>query len=161
MIFLTKGKVPNIVSSIVGLCIAAFVYFYSNTFPKIKSMAIGPDFFPKMLAIGLALMSLFLLITALTSRFQRGFGTLSVKDKGVQRILICLAATIVFAWLIKRLGFIPSSALYMYFMCYVLGMRKHIMMIIISIAVPVVIALSFQYGLKIFLPAGILESILF
>jgi len=156
-----KGKLANLIAGIVGLALAAFIYFYANTFPNAVNELIGPDFFPKLMATGLAIATVCHLITTMLTKVPKDFGPLSPADPGVRRILFCLLGTIVFAFLIKPLGFIPSSALFMFGICYLLGMRKYVMMAAVSICVPLVVALGFQYGLKIFLPPGILEPILY
>lgn len=155
-----KGKLANIVAGLIGLAFAGFVYFYSNTFPVVDAASLGPDFFPKLLAIGMAIFTVAHLVITITSDIPHDFGTLSLKDPGVRRIVWCLLATIAFAYIMKPVGFIIGGIIFMFVVCYILGMRKYPLMITVSIIIPIAVYSLFRYALKIFLPAGILKNIL-
>ena len=84
-------KTADIISAIIGLLLSAYVWIASASFPQDVVMKIGPDFFPRIIAVAMAIASLFLLVQALTNKTpEEAVQTLNLKDAGILRALAFL-----------------------------------------------------------------------
>lgn len=158
---MSKNKIFNLVSGCIAIAFSAGVWYVSSSFPEDRNVTINSDFFPKILAAALILSSLCMMATTLFGKKEETFGTISLKDKGVQRSLLCLVATILCAVLMTSLSFIIAGALYIFAIMVLLGYRKWIPMVLISAAVSIGIFLIFRHLLGITLPLGILRPLFY
>lgn len=118
-------------------------------------MNVGPAFFPRVLAAGLMTFSLLLIIQNLfLVSSEDGEKRFDIKDPGVHRAAVALAATIVYGIGMSFLGFIIMTVLYLLFMMYLMKMRKWIFMAGVSVAVSLTVYLVFSVMLNIALPEG-------
>lgn len=154
-----KSVKANLICGITCILFSLWVWFETASFPEDKNVNINSDFFPRMMAIGLIIASLSMIFTSVMSKKEEIIGTLSLKNSGIQRALICLVLTILVAVLLKPVGFIIVSIVYAFIMMYILGDRKWIRMIIVSILVPLLIFFLFSKLLGITLPLGILKPL--
>lgn len=76
-------KTADIISAIIGLLLSAYVWIASASFPQDVVMKIGPDFFPRIIAVAMAIASLFLLVQALTNKTPKKlYRLLTLKMRG-------------------------------------------------------------------------------
>lgn len=152
-------KIADIISGCVGLLLCAYVWITSADFPKDVIMKIGPDFFPRLVAIAMAAACAALVVQALSSKTTENADAISFKDPGIQRALVVLALSIVYVASMDFLGFIISTVITMLIMMYLLKLRNPIQMVVVSIAAAFVINFAFAGLLGIQLPAGLLDGI--
>lgn len=57
--------------------------------------------------------------------------------------------------LLKLLGFIPASVIFLALLQYLVGQRKYFILWILAIVVPLVLYITFRHGMGIMLPTGI------
>ncbi len=157
----TKGVLANIVCGVLGLALSAYVWISTYSFPVDKISVVGSDYFPRLLAFGLAASSLTMLVTTIVSKREEIFETLNPKDPGIQRAIICLLSTILYVALLKPVGFIPVSILYLFGIMVLLKKRNWIVMAVLSAVLPIGVYLAFLELLGISLPVGILSFILY
>lgn len=150
----------NIISSIIGLLLCAYIWISSAAFPTDAVMKIGPDFFPRLMATGLAVASIALLIHTFWTNVTGAAEMISFKDPGIQRALICFVAAIIYVLLMTVLGFIPSTIIFMMFMMYKLQFRAWLKMFLVSLGTALAVQFAFQGMLDIQLPMGLLEMFL-
>lgn len=152
-------KRADIVGGCVGILIGAYALWVAQHMPPDVVMKIGPGFFPSILAGILILFSLILILNALLGRSRGEVAPLKLSDPGVRRGLITLAAAFVFCVVLKPLGFIPTSLLFLGVMAFVMGKRTPLALI----APPVIVTLSiwvvFEKLLQLSLPPGVLAGI--
>jgi len=156
-----KGLLTNIVCGCIGLALSAYVWIATASFPKDHISLIGSDFFPRLLAFGLAASSITMMAIAAITKKEELFEIMNIREKGMQRAVICLLATIAYALLIPRLSFILSSMLFLFGIMYMLKNRKWIQMTLIAVIVPIAVFKIFEQLLGILLPLGILKNILY
>jgi putative tricarboxylic transport membrane protein len=149
-------KKPDIIAGILGLAIAAYVIYTAYYFPEDKVLLLGPSFFPTCLAGGLGVFSLLLLIGALRGRSRPGNDPFNIKDPGVHRAIISLLAIIIYCALLKAVGFIITSAVYLFALMYLLQRRDYLKMAAVSVVVTLLVYGIFNRLLDISLPAGFL-----
>ena len=153
-------KVADLVGGLIGVFIGLYAIWEGSNMPTDVVMKIGPSFFPNILAGFLILFSVILIINALRGRSVGKVEALRLSDKGVQRGLVTLAATIIFCAILEPLGFIPSSILFLVFMMLLMGNRKPLQLTIAPLLVTFSIWLIFEKLLNLSMPAGVLVDIL-
>lgn len=153
-------KIADIISGCIGLMLCAYVWVTSADFPKDVIMKIGPDFFPRLVVMAMAVACLALIAQALLSKSLEKAETLSFKDPGIQRALVVLVLAIAYVSCMDFLGFIISTVITMLIMMYLLKLRNPVQMLLVSIAAAFVINFAFAGLLGIQLPAGLLDGII-
>ncbi|SHI87644.1 Tripartite tricarboxylate transporter TctB family protein [Geosporobacter subterraneus DSM 17957] len=144
----------DIIGGLMGVFISAFVFYESSKFPEDIVMKIGPSYFPRILAMGLLLVSGILILQAYMGKSKKPAEKFDIKEPGIQRAGIALLSTIVYCMILDKVGFIPSSILYLVFLMYLLEKRNYVKMTMISTAVVVGIYIIFKTILNITLPSG-------
>ena len=97
-------KKLNIVFSVVLIAVAAFFFFYADTFKMLPGQTeIGPGAFPKAVCVGLAVCGVLLIIQELRK------GGSEKAELFSKKLLIGIAAAVVYFVLLKILGFVLDS----------------------------------------------------
>jgi putative tricarboxylic transport membrane protein len=154
-------KRANIVGAVIGMGFSAFAFIATLGFKKFRNVPVGPEFFPRWMAIGLFICSAALLIQAL--RVKQGADkpapTISLRDKGMQRLLIGAAIVVVYAICWNILGFVIATPLAAFAIIFLLGYRKFPVMIIFSCAAAAIVYSAFHFFLGVDMPMGVLEGL--
>ena len=135
-------KKANIVFGIIGLLLSAYVWISSADFPYDKIMILGPEFFPRVMAVAMAIASAALLVYTYMVGTVGDGRSISLKNPGIRR------------------AFIIDSLLFMMFMMYMLQFRSYGKMFLSSVLTIAIVIFAFQIMLQIQLPAGILDGML-
>ena len=161
-------KKLNIVFSVVLIAVAAFFFFYADTFKMLPGQTeIGPGAFPKAVCVGLAVCGVLLIIQELRK------GGSEKAELFSKKLLIGIAAAVVYFVLLKILGFVLDSIWVVFVMmalllnepfkkarsCASSGVNWPLMLAV-SILAPVVLYAIFGMFLKVPLPNGILSGLL-
>jgi len=153
-------KVADIIGGMVGILIGLYAIWEGTNMPPDYIMKVGPSFFPSVLAGFLILFSGVLIINALRGKSVGTVERVKLSDKGVQRGLITLAATIVFCAVLEPVGFMLSSIVFLVFMMALMGNRKPWQLLIAPPLVTISVWLIFEKVLNLSMPAGVLADIL-
>ncbi|MDR0577951.1 MAG: tripartite tricarboxylate transporter TctB family protein [Candidatus Accumulibacter sp.] len=153
-------KKADISGGVIGILIGIFAILEGRKMPADVVMGIGPSFFPNFLAGFLVLFSAALLINALRGKSKGTVEPFRLADKGAQRGLITLGASIVYCIAFEPLGFIPTSIVFFVFMALVLGKRRPLTLIAAPALITAGIWLVFEKVLNLSLPPGILVDVL-
>ncbi len=157
-------KYGDFVVGIFYAVLGAALIIGSRALPKSKVMEIGPDFMPTLIgAIILILAGILLVETATRFRSQSAeLDASGFKDTSdYKRVLGSLVAATVYVNILKPVGFIISTLIYLLVQIYILApdqsrTKKDIVTyVIIDVVFTVVVYMLFRYGFKIVLPAGI------
>jgi putative tricarboxylic transport membrane protein len=150
-------KVPDIAAGAIGAAIGGYVLIQGARMPPDIIMKIGPAFFPSMLAIGLIAFSAYLAIKGALSKESGGYEKIDFRSFGIWRAVISLGISAVYAVLVKPLGFIPTSMLFIAALMLLLGYRKILGIVLVSIGATAGVYLVFSVLLVISLPVGIMS----
>lgn len=155
-------RTANIVCAIVGMIFSSGAFIATLSFRKFKNVPVGPEFFPRYLAIGLFVCCAALLIQAIRTRpaNNKKALTLNLRDKGLQRLLIGLVIIVAYALCWEPVGFIIVTPLVLFALMFLLGLRRYPVMILFSFGAMLVIFCVFRFLLGIDMPLGILDGIL-
>ena len=148
------------ISGMVGIVIGLYVLITCRSYPEDFVMKIGPAFFPEMLAGGLILFSALLIVQALLGKSIGDCEKISIRQKGMQRVLLSLAVMIVYCAVLKPAGFIIATIPFIMVFMFLLGNRKIFQYLWVPVAITLGVYLVFEKLLVLSLPAGLLSSIL-
>lgn len=154
-------KIADIVFGCVGLLLCGYVWLVSAAFPKDVIMKIGPDFFPRLVVIAMAVACVCLIAQAVSNKKpEQTEDTLSIKDVGTQRALAVLALSVIYVGVMEFLGFVVATVATMMIMMYMLKLRNVVRMFLVSLCAALFINFAFSGLLGIQLPAGLLDGII-
>ncbi|WP_191015881.1 tripartite tricarboxylate transporter TctB family protein [Treponema zioleckii] len=160
-------KKANIIASIIGMGISGFAFGYTFTFKKFKNVPVGPEFFPRALAVALFICCFILFIQNIillikskkSNQADSKAPTLSLKDKGIQKALLSLALIVVYVILWNYLGFLLTTPFVIFAMICLLGKRTYFVNAIFAVGATVVIFAIFKFLLGITMPLGFMEGL--
>lgn len=149
-------KKLNIVFSIILIAISTFFFFYANTFKTLPGQTeIGPGAFPKAVCLGLIVCGVLLIVQEIKK------GAVEKADLFNKKILIGVAAAVIYFFLLNPLGFVLDSIWIVFLMMFLLlnepFKKAWPLMVTTSILAPVVLYAIFGVFLKVPLPNGILS----
>lgn len=152
-------KKANLVSAIIGMAFSLICLLDTFTFKKFKNVPVGPEVFPRALAVALFVCCLALLLTNLhtTEENKDPAPTLSLKDMYMRHALLATFIMVVYAMLWELVGFLIVSPFALFALIYLMGKRNWGKMAVVSVIVPIVAWGVFRYLLGITLPMGFLE----
>ncbi len=144
-------KSANKVISIILMIISIVYIIASFRLPNYPYIPVDSDAVP----ITLGFILLFLSILLFFSKDNHDKDQKIPKDD-IKAILTVLAFLLAYIFLLEILGFLLSTALFLFINSLYLGHKKWISNLIVSIAIPLSIYLLFTRFLEIVLPKGIL-----
>ena len=145
------SKFNDRVFGLVMLVIAVAYYYGATQFPVPfgGSEAVGPETFPKLLAVILAICSLYMIVKPDPDNHWPASRTFV-------ELGIAVVTLIVYALLLEPLGFIVSTTLAVGTLCWRMGARP-VKAYLTGLVSGVVVFVLFTYGLELPLPLGLLE----
>ena len=146
-------KTVDIVAVVLLLPICFWVYYESKTWPMLPDMG-DPRWIPRGVATCLLVATGLLLIRALQGRSLMLESRLEGKDRN--RILWVVALTGAYVFFVERLGFIATTAPYLFGFGLALGERRWLWLTLFAVIMPVAIYLLFSATLNVPLPSGLL-----
>lgn len=154
-----RMRQADITAGVLGLLLATAVFYITASFPEDQVVLVGPAFFPRLLAAGLALFSAMLIGAALLGRPTAGTSADAAEPasaSGTIRGLSAFAATVGYCAVLEWLGFIPCTVVYLIFLMRLLGDRNTLQVSGVAIGVTGGIFFIFKTLLNITLPMGAL-----
>ena len=149
------------IGGVVFLAFSIFVYAASYSIRTTKADSLGPQFFPRMVAVIIGVLAVIQIFTS----FARKDSKESV-SKGFSLnwpLILSIALLIAYCYFLKQIGFIILTTIYLFCQIYLLfpagsfaNRKLLVISIIASLVVPAGVYYLFYYGFQIFLPAGIL-----
>jgi len=147
-------RLANIIASITFLIFSGFYAVLIVNLPsRDLPNTLGAAFVPWVLAGLLALLSLLLLVSSLSTKNDDTPVSLPKRDLfGITGLLVLIA---LYVKLMSYLGFIPVSIVFLALLTWIAGSRKPLGIAFFSIITTVIIYLLFQNFFSVQLPAGI------
>jgi putative tricarboxylic transport membrane protein len=140
----------------IGALLYLYFAFQIPSFPIRRP--VDSDLFPKVLGGLMLLLSIFLFFERPT---QSAIGEEPENEPTTGRwgwILVIITALTVaaYAWALPRLGFLASSVAMTVGLSWLYGYRRHIIVITVGVAIPLIMYLVLTRLMGIFLPRGII-----
>lgn len=151
----------EILSGIAFLLIAIVLYAGSYSIVVTTNDAMGPQFFPRTVAILMGIISIMQIISGLKDRGEKYPESDGPACKG--RAVATIGILVLYAVTVQKIGFVIMTAVYLIVQILLLLPEKHLksrksiaVTILIAILVPIFIYTLFYRVFNIFLPAGLL-----
>lgn len=146
-------KRANYLLSILMIILASFVYYYAGRFVGQGGNDLGPSFFPRMVSIFIYILSVLLIIVTLTT--HKVDKQILFNKNRFLRVLSGVILILFYFFLIKGIGFIFSTIVFLVAFMKLLGIRIWIKSVLISITTTLIVYYLFQDILKVRLPSGL------
>ncbi|MDU1911202.1 tripartite tricarboxylate transporter TctB family protein [Fusobacterium sp.] len=137
----------------VFLCIVSAFIFYSSTqfnMAFIGDSGLGPDFFPKIIAIILFILSGILFAGSIKNKDKK-----SIYNSNMRYTFMVIFAFAIYIFLIDRIGYLISTIIFAFVIITILKSKSKILNIIFAIIFPAALYLLFTYAFKVSLPTGL------
>ena len=153
----------NLIGSIIFLGIGVWAYIKTLSFRTVKGSYAQPATFSQIMLVGMMIFAGILLIQSiwnlthlkLDSWAAEKAATLNfVKDRGVLFALIAILLCIAYVMLFKTFGYVLISFVVCFAIMILIGKRRWLQMILVSLLVPLFMWLLFYLLLKVNIPMG-------
>lgn len=137
-----------------ALCIISAFIFYSATqfdLSFIGDSGLGPEFFPKVIAVVLFVLSAVLFYGSVKNKEKK-----SIYNENMRYTFTVMFVFAVYIFLIKVLGYLSSTIIFAFVVITILKSKSMILKIIFSVIFPTALYLLFTYAFKVSLPVGLL-----
>ncbi|MEG1720068.1 MAG: tripartite tricarboxylate transporter TctB family protein [Pseudoflavonifractor sp.] len=153
----------DLIGGVIVLLFAAVLFIATFSIRQIVGMTIGATFFPRVAAAILALLGTIIVVRGILVLRSAPKSTGEKKKFKLSEGALCTILTLglfaIYALLMEPLGFLISTALYLFFQMIVLSpkeKRKYPLFAIISVVASVAIYFAFTKLFYLMLPPGIL-----
>ncbi len=137
----------------VGLIILSiWLFLYVGRYRPVEIYIYGPDFFPRILAVMMAILGLSLIINAVLGNSLK-MGD-RIDPKGFVRLLISIGICIGYLFLTTILGFATATFVFLFILMTFLKQKGILLRIFSSVATALIVWAIFRYFLIIPLPEG-------
>lgn len=150
-------KKTEIVAAIIGLALSLATYWGTLYFPKFPTPLAGPEFFPRLVAIVLAILSLVLLFQALKKKEagEQGEVDAGPKQKVFWRMILAMGVSVLYFLGLRVFGFLICTFCYFAFLMLLMQAKKRIIKTIIwAAATTAATYVAFGMVLRATLPTG-------
>lgn len=156
----------NLIVSILLLAFEIFAWSQTNLIKIAKKATVQPSTFPRIMIIGMAVFTVILLIQSILKigkmkpddpLAEKAETINFIKDKGVLAALFVIALCALYTALFKSLGYVLVSFLVSGVIMWIVGTRKPVKLILISLLVPLFVWLVFYKMLSVNIPMGVLQ----
>ena len=130
--------------------------------PKSQVMEIGPDFMPTVVGTLILVLSVILLVQSFRELKKNTDKEYEPDTSDYKRVALSLILALLYVFLLKPVGFIICTLVYLVCQIYVLAPDSHrtkkdiVIYLIIDVVFTLIVYFLFRLGFKIVLPAGIL-----
>ena len=155
-------KYGDIIVGIVYAVLGIALIIAARMLPKSQVMDIGPDFMPTVVGTLILVLSIILLVQAVQELRKNPDKEVGKDESDYKRVLLSLILALLYVFLLKPIGFIICTLVYLFCQIYVLAPDSYrtkkdmIMYLIIDVVFTLIVYYLFRIGFKIVLPAGIL-----
>jgi protein-S-isoprenylcysteine O-methyltransferase Ste14 len=145
-------KKIDILSALCVIPLCVYVFYESGRWPILPDLG-NPAWIPRGVAVILFGAAVLLLGKAISGRSLTLPGRLTGADRA--RVLWVAVLTGAYVLIIERLGFMTTTAPYLFGFCMALGERRWTRLILFAVVVPVTTYLIFDRALNVPLPRGL------
>jgi len=160
-------KVNDAVWGALLLLLSAALLVHVQSFPKIPGQQVGPALFPGIIAVGLGICAVLLVLKGLASRRTGGeradwidFEDWTRQRRYVVAFLATVGVNVFYILAVDWLGFLITGAVYLAVLFAVYGVPRR-WILPIAIVVTLGIHYSFYKLLKVPLPWGLLQKVMY
>lgn len=146
----------DLISGSVMLLFSACIYVSASGFPKSDYQLSGPAFYPQVMAVILAIISI-VLIGRSAKSLKNNIKGEQIKINNPKKVIAAMAATLVYVLLLKTLGFLITTFIYLTALIFIMQPQKNKIPISVLISLIMTGAVYFVFAVlfSASLPMGI------
>ncbi len=151
-------KKAEIVFGGAAVLFALLFFILAGNFPGARGHDVGMAFYPRVLSILIIVLSVIVILQGITRKETESESRESLfytEDKGVQRVVLLILATLIYPYLLQYAGFLILTPVYLGFLMWVIKAGKAKKILFLALLTTVLIYVVFQRLLKIPLPTGL------
>lgn len=142
----------NRIIGILLIIFSIYVWFAANAFPPSNSIGPGADFFPKITALILGILSVLLVF-----KKEGTVGNIfTLQRENIPNFIGGFISLILYVIIIPTVGFLVSTILVTFVWMLLMGIRKWVVLISVSILFSAGIVALFEYLMNVPIPHGFL-----
>ena len=155
--------------SILLLAFEIWAYVQASGFRQVKGAYVQASTFPQIMDIGMMLFTVVLLVQSVFKLVrpmkaddpdaQPAPSLNPIKNRGVGAALLVIALCALYTLLFDKLGYVLVSALVSIIIMWLIGKRKPLTVILVSVLVPLVMWFIFYKLLTVNIPMGVLQPL--
>lgn len=149
-------------SGLFFLAFGIYMYVYSFNIPNPIKIGVGAGFLPRLIGAVFVILSIILIVST-KIKMQKMLDSEDEQDTkneiNKKSVVLSIGALLIYVLLLKLVGFIIMSTLYLFFAFNLLSPKEErnlLLFAIISVVIPVSVYLLFVKGFDLILPSGIL-----
>lgn len=150
-------KYGDMVIGAVFVAVALGLYVMASQLPPNLLGGVGPDFMPKIVAVGLGILGVLQIVAGL-GNLKKEFEKEAEEDRPEYlRVSATIFAFGIYVFTIELVGFLPCSILYLFAQMMILApkeKRNILLFAVISVVFSTVVYFLFRSGLSVMLPTG-------
>ena len=166
----TKTKAfANLIIAVLLLIFEVWAYFQATGFRQVKGAYVQASTFPQIMDIGMMIFTVILLIQSVV-KLAKGMKSTDpeagpaaslnpVRNKGVAGALLVIVLCVLYTALFDELGYVLVSALVSIIIMWLIGKRRPLTVILVSVLVPLVMWVVFYKLLTVNIPMGVLQPL--
>ena len=157
----------NFWTGIGTILLAVLLYTASYNIQEFIATRVGASFLPRVAAVLFAILGILLVASSFRCAptdpiivKEEGREPTEKISGGLPAVLLSAVLMCAYVGLMSRIGFIITSAIYIFFQILVLAKeakRQYLLFAVISVVTPLLIYLLFVHVFKVMIPAGILS----
>ena len=144
-----KAQHADLIMGVLFMLLAAFWFYQASLFRQ-PELGIGSGGYPKFVSAGLFFLGLVLTVQSLIKGLSKW--EFKIDRKALLRQVIFFLATFAYIRLLRYLGFIVITPVYLFFQCWFFGYRKYITAAIMSIGLTAGLYVVFRMIFYVMLP---------
>ena len=156
----------NLIISVLLLVFEVWAWIQTGSIKAAKNAVVQPSAFPRIMIMGMIVFTVVLLVQSIIKLStmkandplaEKAESLNFIKDKGVLAALIVILLCCVYVYFFKSMGYVVVSALLSGIIMWMIGLRKPVPLLLISILVPLGMWLVFYKFLSVNIPMGWLQ----
>ena len=139
----------DMAAGILFMLLSVYWFVQANKMIKLE-FGLGPGAYPKVVSTGLFILGLILTVQSVIKGLPKP--EFKIDRKAVLRLIIFVAATIVYVQLMKPLGFLLLTPPYLFFGTWFFGYKRRVVAAVTSICLTAAIYVVFRMIFLVILP---------
>ena len=159
----------NLIVAILLLVFEVWAYIQAAGFRQVKGAYVQASTFPQIMTIGMMIFTVVLLIQSVVKLAghmksddpdaQPAPSLNPIRNKGIAGALLVIVLCVLYTLLFDELGYVVVSALVSIIIMWLIGKRKPVTVILVSVLVPLVMWFIFYKLLTVNIPMGVLQPL--
>ena len=147
-------KKYGLITSAVVACLAGVFYYLALQFPVSELDDLGPAFWPKILCVALMGLAVLLAVESITKYGKEDVAVQFIATAWQKTTWKAVGILVLFAVLIKLLGFYPAAALFLPAVLWLFGERNKKVILLMHVGTLDAVYIVFKVLLRVQLPSS-------